>query len=52
MTRRSWDGGTYDRVGLPQLEWGRIVLDRLPLEGDETVVDAGCGSGRVTELLL
>ena len=52
MTSRSWDGRTYDRVGTPQAEWGRLVLDRLPLAGDETVVDAGCGSGRVTELLL
>ncbi|MDQ4068042.1 MAG: methyltransferase domain-containing protein [Actinomycetota bacterium] len=32
--------------------WGRSVLDRLPLSGDETVLDAGCGSGRVTEQLL
>jgi trans-aconitate 2-methyltransferase len=32
--------------------WGSAVLDRLPLEGDETVLDAGCGSGRVTEELL
>jgi trans-aconitate 2-methyltransferase len=31
--------------------WGREVLDRLVLRGDETVLDAGCGSGRVTELL-
>jgi trans-aconitate 2-methyltransferase len=52
MTSRSWDGRTYDRIGTPQAEWGRVVLDRLPLAGDETVVDAGCGSGRVTELLL
>jgi trans-aconitate 2-methyltransferase len=49
---REWDAGTYDRVSEPQLAWGRAVLDRLELDGDETVLDAGCGSGRVTELLL
>jgi trans-aconitate 2-methyltransferase len=32
--------------------WGNSVLERLPLAGDETVLDAGCGSGRVTEQLL
>ncbi len=47
-----WDAGTYDRVSEPQLEWGREVLERLVLQGDETVLDAGCGSGRVTRLLL
>ncbi len=32
--------------------WGQEVLGRLELEGDEVVLDAGCGSGRVTEMLL
>ncbi len=49
---RTWDGRTYDRVGTPQAAWGEAVLERLPLRGDETVLDAGCGSGRVTEMLL
>jgi trans-aconitate 2-methyltransferase len=49
---RDWDAATYDRVADPQTRWGTAVLDRLPLVGDETVVDAGCGSGRVTEALL
>ena len=48
---RDWDARTYDRVADPQTRWGATVLDRLPLTGDERVLDAGCGSGRVTELL-
>lgn len=47
-----WDAPTYDRVANPQTRWGTAVLDRLPLAGDERVLDAGCGSGRVTEMLL
>jgi trans-aconitate 2-methyltransferase len=49
---RDWDAATYDRVSAPQVEWAQRVLERLPLRGDETVLDAGCGSGRVTRLLL
>lgn len=54
MTARSgdWNAASYDRVADPQARWGAEVLARLPLEGDETVLDAGCGTGRVTELLL
>lgn len=47
-----WDAETYDRVATPQEEWARQVLARLNLRGDETVLDAGCGSGRSTRLLL
>jgi trans-aconitate 2-methyltransferase len=46
-----WDAGTYERVSEPQLEWGRRVVERIPLAGDERVIDAGCGTGRVTRLL-
>lgn len=49
---RDWDGSTYDRIAAPQTRWGKEVLERLPLAGDELVLDAGCGSGRVTEMLL
>jgi trans-aconitate 2-methyltransferase len=48
----NWDAGTYDRVADPHDEWGRQVLDRLELSGEETVLDAGCGTGKVTALLL
>jgi trans-aconitate 2-methyltransferase len=49
---REWDAQTYDRVSDPQFSWGLEVLDRLELDGNEYVMDAGCGSGRVTAKLL
>jgi trans-aconitate 2-methyltransferase len=51
MTGLDWDPASYDRISDFQLAMGREVLERLELEGDETVLDAGCGTGRVTELI-
>ncbi len=52
MTTTDWNAASYDRVADPQARWGAEVLMRLPLAGDERVLDAGCGTGRVTQLLL
>lgn len=49
---REWDAETYDAISDPQFGWGMEVLERIELRGDEFVLDAGCGSGRVTEQLL
>jgi len=46
-----WDAPAYQRVSAPQFEWGRGVIDRITLQGDEHAIDAGCGTGRVTRLL-
>jgi trans-aconitate methyltransferase len=48
---REWDARAYHTVSEPQFEWGRRVLSALALRGDEVVMDAGCGSGRLTALL-
>ena len=51
-TSRDWDAATYHRVSDPQFAWALEQLERLPLAGDEVVLDAGCGSGRVTAELV
>jgi SAM-dependent methyltransferase len=49
---REWDAAAYDSLPLPHLRWGRRTLERLSFAGDETVLEAGCGTGRDTEALL
>jgi trans-aconitate 2-methyltransferase len=49
---REWDAKTYDQISEPQYQWGLEVLDRLDPQPNESIIDAGCGSGRVTEKLL
>jgi trans-aconitate 2-methyltransferase len=49
---RAWDGQSYDRISGPMEALGLEVLARLELDGDETVLDAGCGSGRITQALI
>lgn len=49
---REWDAQTYDQISEPQYQWGLEVLDRLDPQSNESIIDAGCGSGRVTEKLL
>ncbi|MBK7861013.1 MAG: methyltransferase domain-containing protein [Archangiaceae bacterium] len=47
-----WDAQVYHQISEPQFRWGLEVLEGLELKGDETVIDAGCGTGRLTARLL
>ena len=51
-----WDAAEYEVVPVPHVGWGEGLLERAlerwALGGDEAAVDAGCGTGKITELLL
>jgi trans-aconitate 2-methyltransferase len=49
---REWNAAEYHRLSAPQFQWGTRVLSDLKLRGDECVLDAGCGTGKLTRLLL
>jgi len=49
---REWNSDVYHRLSQPQVSWGKKVLGRLQLRGNEIVLDAGCGTGRLTAELL
>lgn len=52
INRNKWDAQTYDEVSrLVQYRWGQQVLEWRKWDGNERVMDAGCGSGLLTELL-
>ena len=49
---REWNAAAYEGLSSPQTRWGAEFLGRLELAGDEDAIDAGCGTGKVTGLLL
>ena len=49
---KEWNATLYHQISAPQVSWGKKVLARVKLRGDERVLDAGCGTGRLTHDLL
>jgi len=52
LSETDWNAVAYDDLSDPMFEWGTAVLKTIALKGDERVLDAGCGSGRLTEELV
>jgi len=47
-----WQPAKYDSLPLPHEGWGARVVAGFDFRGDETVIDAGCGTGRDAEYAL
>jgi len=43
-----WDAQDYQKNSSIQLKWGRELINKLKLQGNEHVLDIGCGDGKVT----
>jgi len=43
-----WNAADYAANSAVQLAWARELLARLPLRGDEHILDVGCGDGKIT----
>lgn len=48
----AWDGVAYDALPLPHEQWGKRTIEALNLAPHETLLDAGCGTGRDAQLAL
>ncbi|MDM8516711.1 methyltransferase domain-containing protein [Desulfobacterales bacterium HSG16] len=43
-----WDSSEYEKHSSAQYRWAKELIARLNLEGTESVLDVGCGDGKVT----
>ena len=46
-----WDGDIYSKNSSVQLSKSRSLIDNLHLNGDEEILDIGCGDGKISALL-
>ncbi|MBI5605291.1 MAG: methyltransferase domain-containing protein [Deltaproteobacteria bacterium] len=47
----SWNSDDYRKHSSVQYEWAQELIKKLGLTGEESVIDIGCGDGKVSALL-
>jgi trans-aconitate methyltransferase len=48
MNKYIWDAKDYADHSKSQQQWGRELIKKLDLKGDEHILDIGCGDGKIT----
>lgn len=47
-TQMKWNAADYAKNSSAQYAWAESLIDCLALDGTETILDIGCGDGRIT----
>lgn len=48
---QKWDAEDYAKNSSAQSQWGQELISKLTLQGNETVLDIGCGDGKISAQL-
>ena len=51
LLKYDWDATAYDHISYIQESWGHDIIKYRKCKGNEIVLDAGCGSARLTKIL-
>jgi len=43
-----FDGRQYEQASTHQKEWGEKLISEFDLQGNECILDLGCGDGAIT----
>ena len=49
--KHNWNADDYAKNSSAQLEWAQELIAKLALQGHESVLDIGCGDGKVSAQL-
>jgi trans-aconitate methyltransferase len=49
--QQQWNAGDYARNSSAQLQWAQELIAKLDLQGCESVLDIGCGDGKISAQL-
>jgi len=51
MAKYTWNGKGYARHSSAQFRWAQELIEKMGVDGSESLLDIGCGDGKITALL-
>lgn len=47
----NWDAEDYAKNSSAQMQWAQELIEKLALNGSESIIDIGCGDGKISVML-